>query len=71
MMLLLWIENVFSHVLGVCHIVLSFGLILKALPFPLLFLYVVPFVTYLGDDEDIGILVEIASCFCKSDLMVL
>ena len=31
------------------------------------FLCVVPFCTYLDDDdEDIGILVKLASCFCKS-----
>ena len=26
------------------------------------------FGTYLDDDENIGVLVELASCFCKSDL---
>ena len=30
---------------------------------PLLFLCVIPFGMYLDDDEDIGILVELASCF--------
>ena len=30
----------------------------------LLFLCVIPFGKYLDDDEDIGILVELASCFC-------
>ena len=28
----------------------------------------VPFGTYLNDDEDIGSFVEFASCFCKSEL---
>ena len=33
-------------------------------PSPLLFLCVVLFGMYLDDDEDISILVELASCFC-------
>ena len=38
---------------------------------PFYFLCVVPFGTYLSDDEDIGIFVEFASGFCKSEFMVL
>ena len=37
-------------------------------PFLLLFLFLVPFGTYLDDDEDIGILVKLASCFCLLEL---
>ena len=65
MMLVLWIENVFSHGSDVCHIVYGvWGGYRRALPFPLLFLCVVPFGMYLDNDEDISILVELASCFC-------
>ena len=68
MMLVLWIENVFSHGPGVCHIVYGvWGGYRRALPFSPFILCVVPFGTYLDDDEDIGILVELASCFCKSE----
>ena len=34
---------------------------------PLLFLCLVPFGMYLDDDGDITILVELVSCFCKSE----
>ena len=45
MMLVLWIENVFSHGSGVCHIVYGvWGGYRRALPFSLLFLCVVPLV---------------------------
>ena len=48
MILALWIENVFSHGSGVCHIVYGvWGM--------------VPFGMYLDDDEDISILSELAS----------
>ena len=43
-------------------------LIEELCPSPLLFLCVVPFGMYLDDDEDISILVELVSCFCKSEL---
>ena len=44
---------------------MAFGVVIEELcPSPLLFICVVPFGTYLDDDEDIGILVELASCFC-------
>ena len=43
-------------------------LIEELCPPPLLFLCVVPFGMYLDDDEDISILVELVSCFCKSEL---
>ena len=43
-------------------------LIEELCPSPLLFLRVVPFGMYLDDDEDISILVELVSCFCKSEL---
>ena len=47
---------------------MAFGVVIEELcPSPLLFLCVVPFGTYLDDDEDIGILVGLASCFCKSE----
>ena len=47
---------------------MTFGVVIEELcPSPLLFLCVVPFGTYLGDDEDICIFVELASCFCKSE----
>ena len=42
-------------------------LIEELCPSPLLFLCVVPFGMYLDDDEDISILVELVSCFCKSE----
>ena len=59
--LVLWIENVFSHGLGVCHIVYGVGVVIEELcPSPLLILFVVPLCTYLDDDEDIRILVELA-----------
>ena len=58
--LVLWIENVFNHGLGVCHIVFGVGVVIEELcPSPLLILCVVPFGTYLDDDEDISILVEL------------
>ena len=67
MILVLWIEGVFSHDSGVCHFVYGvWGGYRRALPFPPpppLFLCVVPLGTYLNDGEDIGILVEFASCF--------
>ena len=51
---------------------MTFGVVIEELcPFPLLFLCVVPFGTYLDDDEDIGILVELALCFVNQNLMVL
>ena len=43
-------------------------LIEELCPSPLLFLCVVPFGMYLDDDEDISILVELVSCFCKLEL---
>ena len=43
-------------------------LIEELCPSPLLFLCVVPIGMYLDDDEDISILVELVSCFCKSEL---
>ena len=43
---------------------MAFGVVIEELcPSPLLFLCVVPFGMYLDDDEDIGILLELASCF--------
>ena len=36
-------------------------------PSPILLLCVVPFGMYLDDDEDISILVELVSYFCKSE----
>ena len=51
---------------------MAFGVVIEELcPSPLLFLCVVPFGTYLDDDEDIGILVELALCFVNQNLMVL
>ena len=48
---------------------MAFGVVIEELcPSPLLFKCVVPFGTYLDDDEDISILVELVSCFCKSEL---
>ena len=65
MILVLWIENVFSHGSGVCHIVYGvWGGYRRALPFSPPFLCVVPFGMYLDDDEGIRILVELASSFC-------
>ena len=52
MMLVLWIEDAFSHCPGVCHIVYG------------VWGGVVPFDMYLDYDEDIDNLVERASCFC-------
>ena len=47
---------------------MPFGVVIEEFcPSPLLFLCVVPFGMYLDDDEDISILVELASCFCKSE----
>ena len=44
---------------------MAFGVVIEELcPSPLLFLYVVPFGMYLDSDEDISILLELASCFC-------
>ena len=43
-------------------------LIEELCPSPLLFLCLVPFGMYLDDDEDISILVELVSYFCKSEL---
>ena len=63
MRLVLWIAGVFTHDSGVCHIEYGvWGGYRRALPFSL-FLCVVPFGMYLDDDEDISILVELASCF--------
>ena len=46
---------------------MAFGVVTEELcPSPLLFLCVVPFGMYLDYDEDIDILVGLASCFCKS-----
>ena len=71
----LWIENVFSHGLGVFHIVYDvWGGYRRALPFsPFIFLFlcVVPFGMNLDYDEDIDILVELALCFVNQNLMVL
>ena len=48
---------------------MALGVLIEELcPSPLLFLCVVPFGMYLEDDEDISILVELVSCFCKSEL---
>ena len=64
MILVLWIEGVFMRDSGVCHIVYDvWGGYRRALPFFTFILYVVPFGTYLDDDEDIVILVKSASCF--------
>ena len=68
----LQIENVFGHGLGVCHIVYGVWVVIEVLcPSPLLFLCMVPFRMYLDYDEDIGILVELALCFVNQNLMVL
>ena len=64
MILVLWIESVFRRNSGVCHIVNdTWGGYRRALPFSPFFC-VVPFGTYLDDDGDIGIHVELGSCFC-------
>ena len=43
---------------------MAFGVVIEELcPSPLLFLCVIPFGTYLDDDEDISILVELESSF--------
>ena len=43
---------------------MTFRVVIEDLcPSPHLFLCVIPFGTYLDDDKDIGILVELASCF--------
>ena len=61
MRLVLWIAGVFRHDSGVCHIVYGvWGGYRRALPFSPFILVVVPFGTYLDDDEDISILVELA-----------
>ena len=68
MILVLWIENVFSHGSGVSHIVYGvWGGYRRALPFSPFIFSVVPFGMYLDYDENIGIFAELASCFCKSD----
>ena len=68
MILVLWIENVFSHGSGVLILYMAFGVVIEErCPSPLLFLCVVPFGMYLDYDEDIDILVGLASCFCKSE----
>ena len=61
----LWIAGVFRHDSGVCLIEYGvWGGYRRALLFSPFILCVVPFGTCLDDDEDIGILVELASCFC-------
>ena len=43
---------------------MAFGVVIEELcPSPLIFLCLVPFSMYQNDDEDISILVELASCF--------
>ena len=69
-MLVLGIDDVFNHGSGVCHILYGvWGGYRRALPFSPFILCVVPFGTYLDDDEDIVILVELASCFCWSEFL--
>ena len=47
---------------------MAFGVVIEELcPSPLLFLCVVPFGMYLDDDEDISILLGLASFFFKSE----
>ena len=47
---------------------MAFRVVIEELcPSPLLFLCVVPFGMYLYYEEDIDILVGLASCFCKSE----
>ena len=59
-----WTAGVFRHDSGFCHIVYGvWGGYRRALPFSPFILCVVPFGTYLDDDEGIGIVVELASCF--------
>ena len=68
MRLVLWIAGVFRHHSGVCHIIYGIGVLIEELcSSPLLFLCVLPFGMYLDDDEDISVLVELVSCFCKSE----
>ena len=65
MILVLWIENVFSPGSGVCHNVYGvWGGYRRALSFSPFILCVVPFGTYPDDDEDIDVLVELASWLC-------
>ena len=53
---------------GFVILYMAFGVVIEELcPSPLLFLCVVPFGANLSDDEDIGIFVGFASCFCKSE----
>ena len=66
MMLVLGIEDVFSHGSGVCHIVYGvWGDYRRALPFSP-FIFMCGTIWYVSGyyDEDISILVELASCFC-------
>ena len=50
---------------------MAFGVVIEELcPSPFLFC-VVPFGMYQDNDEDIGILVELALCFVNQNLMVL
>ena len=68
-MLVLWIENFFSHGSDVVIFYMAFVVAIEEFyPSPLLFLYVVPFSTYLSDDEEVGIFVEFPLYFCKSEL---
>ena len=47
---------------------MAFGVVIEErCPSPLLFLCVVPFGMYLNYDEDVDILVGLASCFSKSE----
>ena len=63
--LVLWIAGVFRHDLGVCHIVYGvWGGYRRALPFSPFIFMCGTIGMYLDDDEDISILVELASCFC-------
>ena len=72
MMLVLWIENVVGHGPGVVILYLTFGVVIEeCCPYPLLIVCVLPFGTYLDDDEDIVILEELASCFFYQNQMVL
>ena len=51
---------------------MAFGVVKEELcTSPLLFLCLVPFGTYLDDDEDVGILVGLVSFFTIQNLMVL
>ena len=70
--LVLWIENIFSRGSVFVILYMAFGVVIEELcPSPLLFLCVVPFGMYLDYDEDIDILVGLASCFVNQNLMVL